>query len=353
MKMLTSKRVKEFAKEKGADLVGITSMDRFEGLPLQMDPRQIFPEAKSMIVLGFRLFRGNYRGIEEGTYFSAYNIMGFEGIRWVFAPTVMWDFTKILEDEGYEALPVPNNFPWSNIDNIDPDTVGLDFMHVNVKKYGKTDGNWSRPVAEGRAAPDVFFQLKIAAFLAGLGEVGYSGEFLTPEYGPRQMFSAVITDAPLEPDPVFTGSLCDKCMKCVKVCPAKAISAKETVKVTVGGHEIEWAKIDFEKCALSFHGGSKKYNPFITSEEDYKEFNRSPYTEAMHYKLSPFFEYGRGVEGQRGCHIECMIHLEEHGKIRNKFKNRFRRKKAWEINWNLKPEENVESGNDPKDMDHY
>ena len=69
---LTSAMVKEQAKALGADLCGIASMDRFEGAPKQADPRYIFPKAKSCIVLAFRIPRGYFRGIEEGTYFGAY-----------------------------------------------------------------------------------------------------------------------------------------------------------------------------------------------------------------------------------------------------------------------------------------
>ena len=114
--MLTAKKVKEYAKRCGADIVGIASMDRFEGAPKQFDPRYIFPDAKSMVVMGFRIFRGCLRGIEEGTFFVAYAGMGYAGINWVYQPVVLWNFCKMLEDEGYEAVPVPNNFPWSSAD---------------------------------------------------------------------------------------------------------------------------------------------------------------------------------------------------------------------------------------------
>ena len=55
---MTAQEVKALAKSLGADCVGITSMDRFEGAPKQMDPRYIMPEAKSMIVMAFRGTRG-------------------------------------------------------------------------------------------------------------------------------------------------------------------------------------------------------------------------------------------------------------------------------------------------------
>ena len=78
--MITSTAVKALAKQLGADLCGIASMDRFEGAPKEQDPRYIFPEAKSCVVLAFRIPRGYLRGIEEGTYFSTYTSMGYAGL---------------------------------------------------------------------------------------------------------------------------------------------------------------------------------------------------------------------------------------------------------------------------------
>ncbi|MBR4221617.1 MAG: hypothetical protein IKR81_10700, partial [Victivallales bacterium] len=64
--MLTSSIVKKAALEAGADLCGIGDMARFEGAPKEMDPREIFPEAKTVIGMVFRIPRGVQRGIEEG-----------------------------------------------------------------------------------------------------------------------------------------------------------------------------------------------------------------------------------------------------------------------------------------------
>ena len=41
--MLTSESVKEHARAMGADIVGIGSMDRYEGAPPECDPRYIMP----------------------------------------------------------------------------------------------------------------------------------------------------------------------------------------------------------------------------------------------------------------------------------------------------------------------
>jgi epoxyqueuosine reductase QueG len=317
--------VKAHALNSGADMVGIASMDRFSELPAQVNPQSIFPDAKSMVVLGFRLFRGIFRGIQEQTFYTAYNLMGYAGTKWVFQPIALWKFVKQLEDAGYEAVPIPDNFPWSNIDALDAGEQGQGFIDVNPSQYGRTDGTWSRPVAPGRAAPDVFFQLRLAAYAAGLGEIGYSGMLLTPEFGPRQMFAAVITDADLQPDPLFQGRLCDRCKACVRECPGCALSDRETVRLRIAGRELECAKLDFDKCAVAFHGGGEKStNPWIVSEKDREGFNQQPYPKARNYKIGPILWSGRGLDGMRGCMMACMAHLEDQGKLKNTFKRPFR-----------------------------
>jgi epoxyqueuosine reductase len=312
--MLTTEYVKQFAREAGADLVGIASMDRFEGAPKQCDPRYMMPEAKSMIVMGFRIPRGALRGIEEGTFYTAYAGMGYAGINFVLQPMVLWRITALLEDAGFEALPIPNNFPWCN------NSAG-----------GEPNLAWSKPVTPDRPAPDVFLHLRIAAFAAGLGEIGYSKVFLTPQFGPRQRLAAILTEAPLDPDPIFKpGTLCDKCLCCVRDCTGDAISTQETVKVTVAGHDLEWGKLDVDRCGTYFCGGHPEFNPFMVNETDRENFQKNV-GEAQRYKVSPTYVYGRALEGARGCMRACMIHLEEQGKLQNVFAQPFRRRPEWRL----------------------
>ncbi len=295
--MVTSQMVKDVAKAAGADLVGIASMDRFEGAPKQADPRYIFPDAQAMIVLAFRIPRGALRGIEEGTFFVSYCGMGYAGINFVLQPMVLWQVVRFLEQEGYEAVPVQNCFPWCGI-------------HTQT---GELRPNWSRPVSPDKPAPDVFIHLRLAAFAAGLGEIGYSKLLLTPEFGPRQRLACILTDAPLDPDPLYEGpQLCDRCMLCVKDCTGGALSETETVKVRIAGVEVEWAKLDVKKCTEAFQNPPPEYNPFLGNP-------------------SPIYWYGRALEGARGCMRACMVHLEEEGKLRYKFKRPFRVRQPWRI----------------------
>jgi len=318
--MLTSEKVKKYAKSRGADIVGVASFDRFDGSPRQMDPRYIFPDGKSIVVMGFRHFRGLFRGIEEGTFFTAYSSMGYAGINYIYQPVVLYDVCRMIEDEGYEAVPIPNNFPWTSFD------YGLD-------STGTPRPGFSIPVSPDKPAPDAFIQLRIAAFCAGLGEIGYSKMFLSPEFGPRQRLAAIITDAPLDPDPLYEGPrLCDRCMACVNACTVHAILKDKTVKVTVAGRVLEWAAIDHRKCGDGFCGGAKEANPFIVTEEDEKRFT-SPgmYMRDYNYKLPSMYVYARALEGAAGCIRACMVHLEQQGKIKNVFKEPFRKGKPWRL----------------------
>ncbi len=318
---ISTEQVKKAALACGADIVGIAPMQRWEGAPKQMDPRYIYPEAKVMIVMGFRIFRGCLRGIEEGTFYTAYSSMGYAGINNIQQPMVLWNFCKLLEDAGYEAIPLPNEFPWT----------GSHVNGQNPEQTGMPRENFSRPVTPDRPAPDVFVHMRIAAFLAGLGEIGYSKVFLCPEFGPRVRLAAVITDAPLDPDPLYDGPpLCDKCMACANACTGSAISKVRTVKVTLAGREVEWGEIDCEKCSRFFCGASEEYNPFMVTEEDKRGFTQEV-GKAQRYKLGPRKEYGRALEGARGCIRACMKHLEKQNKLKNVFHNPFQVRKPWKL----------------------
>ena len=96
--MITSQEIKAMAKRMGADIVGIGSIDRWSTAPIQMDPKQIMPKAKSIIALGFRVLRGSLRGIEEGTYFSNYSAMGYGGITYLYMPMTVINLSKMIED---------------------------------------------------------------------------------------------------------------------------------------------------------------------------------------------------------------------------------------------------------------
>jgi len=313
--MLTSEKIKNYAKSEGADLVGIASYDRFDGAPKQMDPRYIFPGGKSIIVLGFRHFRGVFRGIEEGTFWTSYCSMGYASINFIQQPLVLWNVAKMIEDAGYEAVPVPNNHPWggTNVSNPPGQNSG-----GSPRRPG-----FSLPVSPERPYPNVFIHMRIAAFAAGLGDIGYNKMFLSPQFGPRQRLAAIITEAPLEPDPMPGERICDQCKSCVRACTVGAIPQDRTVKISVAGRDVEWADIDMGKCETGFQGASEAHNPFVVTEED--RIGCKTYG----YKVPSLYFYARALEGASGCIRACMIHLAEKGRTSNTFREPFRTRKPW------------------------
>ena len=321
--MLTADKVKAQARMLGADKVGVGSIDRWEGAPLQMDPRQIMPEAKSIISMAFRVNRGSLRGIEEGTFFSNYSSMGYGGLTYLYMPLVVINLAKFIEDDGYEAIPYGHQSDWRAIDN-----------------EGGSRPGYSRPVRPGQAAPDVMVHQRIAAYLCGLGEIGYSKVLLTPEFGPRQRVGIVITEAELEPDPIYDGpQLCNRCMACVRDCPGQAISATKTVKVTLAGHEVEWGELDCKACGLAFTGGEVvgegEEGEYLKAEgrSDIRPSNISPFTR----KPRNLYNTGQAICGGQGCLRACMIGLEKRGVLHNKFHCEFRRRPPWKVDWTAEP----------------
>lgn len=320
--MLTSQDIKAAAKRLGADIVGIGSIDRWSTAPAQMDPKQIMPNAKSIIAMGFRVMRGSLRGIEEGTFFSNYSAMGYGGITYLYMPMTVINLSKMIEDEGYEAVPMGHQSDWRAIDNL-----------------GYLRENYSRPVEPGKAAPDVMINLRIAAFLCGVGEIGYSKMLLTPEFGPRVRVGIIITELELEPDPIIEpGTLCNRCMACVRECPGGCIPADRTIKENVGGYELEWADVDMRGCDLTFQGAIPcqegevgHYYDKLSAERagKFKPSQISPF----HSAPNRLYNSGKAVCGAKGCTRACMVSLEKRGLLKNKFENPFRTSKPWKVDW--------------------
>ncbi len=334
---LTAESVKQFAKSCGADLAGIGDINRFEGAPPENDPRYINPEAKTIIGLGFRIFRGDLRGIEEGTQFYQYPAMNYANINEVYAPIVLRQLAAFIEDHGYEANNIRNYGSVNTISDItnDPDEPA---------EYGRRL-KYSRPVRDGQPAPDIYLHFRLAAFICGMGEIGFSKVFLTPEFGPRQRFAFMLTDAELEPDPIYDGpALCNRCMACVRECPGNAIKEDQTVKVTVAGRELEWSDIDAWSCFGYYVSPVENVNPFLPPDAladmpdgDAIRRGEKPLSpeEALELqgRMGRYYPrpsgYFPAMCGGRGCIRACMVSLEQRKALKNEFKQPFRRRPKW------------------------
>ncbi|PIW31681.1 MAG: hypothetical protein COW28_06920 [bacterium (Candidatus Ratteibacteria) CG15_BIG_FIL_POST_REV_8_21_14_020_41_12] len=275
--MINSKEVKEYAKKCGADLIGIASIERFKDVPAQHNPSSIFPEAKSIIVIGRRITRGTLRGVEEGTQFDLYSLYGDVWLQDRFLAMTTFKIAEFLEDNRYEAVPLPNLPP-----QVPP-------MGIAV-----------RP---DQPPPNVMVDFDDAAMRAGLGEIGYCGILLTPEFGPRQRFQIILTDAKLEPNPLLKQKICDRCMECIKNCPLDAIDSTKEKEINICGKKMLVAEIDYAKCTTCKNGASpNRYHPAGNPD-----------------RLAAI------------CVRSCIDHLEKTNKLKNKFSSPFRKRTPWKI----------------------
>jgi len=90
---------------------------------------------------------------------------------------------------------------------------------------------------------------RFAALLAGLGYLGLPGYPITPEFGTRQRFIAIVTDFPLSSDPLYDGKIeCEKCdAPCMLTCPTKAVSGTAE-KVTIENKTFSIPHINYAAC---------------------------------------------------------------------------------------------------------
>ncbi|NMA20589.1 MAG: epoxyqueuosine reductase [Lentisphaerae bacterium] len=180
----------------GADLCGFAPIERFEGIAPEHNPKSIFPQAKTVIVLGRRILRGAVRVTEEQSAVSPYIDFGLSMLEDQFLPKTAYDVVLFIETNHFDGVPI----------------FGYD-VEAASKVY------MADPVEAGKPAPNVYVDIAHAAELAGLGRVGRHGMLITPEFGTLQRLSLVLTDMQLQVDPLCQVNFCEDCQACLDECP--------------------------------------------------------------------------------------------------------------------------------------
>lgn len=218
--------VKNQAYKMGADLVGFGNIERCEHAPLKMSPQGVFPGAKTVVVMGIHHPDAciELGGEEHPQKIGPYSVQYLMNSR---LDELSYRMATFIEEKGYGAIPICSSNIW------------------RYNKYKELDAVF---------APDVSHIYM--PVVAGLADMGYNGLALTPEYGARNRFVTVITDAVIEPDPLIPpGSLCDKCMLCRKHCPshalAKEIDGEKVLKIE--NYEYRFANKNLWRCAWGEH----------------------------------------------------------------------------------------------------
>lgn len=214
--------VKIFARNEGADLVGIAPVSRYKGAPRLLRPEAHLPEAKSVIVMAIHHPDASVEwGAEPNSNFPGPFQIGMIPK----LDTISSRVARFVEEQGYISLPFPCTYYWRHRPYKDiPYAHAASFSHMN------------------------------AFIAAGLGEYGWHGMVMSPEYGPRQRIISVLTSAPLIADPLYKGeALCDRCGQCERACygnnyKEEHLLTPSTISFKMEGKKFEYANINRWRC---------------------------------------------------------------------------------------------------------
>ena len=95
-------KIIELSKKLDTDIIGFAPASRFEKNDAVF---KIFPQTKTVIGLGFRVLRGIYRGVEEGTTYYQYTTMAVENMEETVMPMAQLKVAMMMEAEGCVAIP--------------------------------------------------------------------------------------------------------------------------------------------------------------------------------------------------------------------------------------------------------
>jgi len=220
--MITAQQIKAYVKQLGGDLVGISPVERFKNAPIRISPQGHLPTAQSVIVAAIHTPDGAWElGGEPIHNWGSASVVTAVNSR---LERIGFYVARLLEENGYRSIPIPQTAIWRYRPYEDLNIIfSPDLSHIH------------------------------AAAAAGLGDIGFNGLLLTPEYGARERLMTIITEAVLDPDPLYAGEvLCDRCMECVKQCAPSSGLRKEVdgiTRVDIGGKIFEYANKNKFRCA--------------------------------------------------------------------------------------------------------
>lgn len=195
----------------GADACGFAAQDRFIDAPAGFHPRDIYPDFRAAVVFLKRM----PSGLAQVSPRIAYH--HFSDMTLAQVDAIALAASHAIEQTGGRAVPIPCDSPY---------------------EY------WDAERTEGRG----ILSMRHAAVLAGLGGLGKSSLFLSPQYGSMVNIGVVLTDIALDSDPL-TDSPCIKgCHICLDECPVRALDGVSANQLLCRAHTYTTNARGFDVC---------------------------------------------------------------------------------------------------------
>jgi epoxyqueuosine reductase QueG len=214
---VNSYQVKDFARQCGADLVGIADLAFLDGI--QTEPVDLLKGYRRAISIGVRLADGVLDAIED-------------------RPTPI-----------YQQHYLKTN-------------VLLDDIALRVSQYIQARGSKTLPIPASQLLDKEnwtsYISHKAVAIAAGLGWQGKSLLVISQDFGPRIRLVTILTDAAIKPDHPQKNR-CGRCSLCSDACPVGAIKNVNTSSHYSSRDEA----LHFDRCLARVLDNSSR--PFIES----------------------------------------------------------------------------------------
>ena len=190
-RMIKEEQIKDIVLNKGADLCGISNIDRFDKAPVGFHPRDIYKECKSVIVFAKRMPHG-LECINPRIVYNRANEMSINII-----DKISYEASITIEKSGCIAIPLPCDGPYDYWEKDNLRGVGI-------------------------------LSMRHMAVLAGLGSLGKNTLLINKLYGNFITLGAILTDLDLKSDPLSENLCIEKCSLCIDNCPVGALDGKTT-----------------------------------------------------------------------------------------------------------------------------
>lgn len=179
--------IREIILSLGADVCGVTNIDRFTDAPQGFSPKDIFKDCKSVIVFGIALPKGLIQ-VDPQIIYGHFNNFSSQRV-----DAISFSAAKIIEEKfDCEAVTIPCDGPY-------------DF--------------WNERNLEGRG----LISMKHAAVLAGIGTLGKSTLLINNKFGNLLTIGAILTNLNMLSDELSESCCISECKMCIECCPVNAI----------------------------------------------------------------------------------------------------------------------------------